>query len=244
MIMIGNQNESQTKPGGPRLKVAPRAQIKGSEHIDVLNEMETTITLATLVTVISGPNDAGKSRRLRALRNDLEKKTKGPASTDESTGTGPPVVHIEAKSNLAFHPSKRSASARKWAEIEKHLTTKGRGQTLLLEHPGALLHPCAQSELADIIAEHAKRYAVRVVIETHSEAFVRRLQRRVAEGRYRCEEIRLYATSKTGEESRLDNVGLNDYGAIERWPAEWFGDQFAEIVALSVATHDRHTEKT
>ena len=201
--------------------------------------METTITLATLVTVISGRNDTGKTRRLRALKEELEKSDKASPAKGQGTKTGPAVVHIGPRNNLAFHPSKRSASARKWAEIERSLTARGQGQTLLLEHPNAVLDPCAQSELADTIAEHARRYGLRVVIETHSEAFVRRLQRRVAEGRYRCEEVRLYATSNGSGESRLDDVGLNDYGEIECWPEEWFGDQLAEIAAISIATQKR-----
>ena len=38
----------------------------------------------------------------------------------------------------------------------------------------------------------------------------------------------------------IDDVGLNDYGEIGSWPTNWFGDQFGDIAAISVATQSRH----
>ena len=54
------------------------------------------------------------------------------------------------------------------------------GATFLLEQPEIHLHPKAQADLADFFIEVTKR-GVGVIVETHSEHLITRLQRRIAE---------------------------------------------------------------
>ena len=52
---------------------------------------------------------------------------------------------------------------------------------VLLEQPEIHLHPSVQSGLADVMLAVAKRRRIQIIVESHSEHLLRRLQRRAAE---------------------------------------------------------------
>lgn len=52
---------------------------------------------------------------------------------------------------------------------------------LIIEEPETNLHPALQSKLADMFIECYQKYNIQLIIETHSEYLIRRLQRRTAE---------------------------------------------------------------
>ena len=55
------------------------------------------------------------------------------------------------------------------------------GSTVLMEQPEIHLHPAVQSGLADVMLNVARVRNIQIVVESHSEHLMRRLQRRVAE---------------------------------------------------------------
>ena len=55
------------------------------------------------------------------------------------------------------------------------------GSILILENPEAHLHPKVQSELADVFIDVVKNRNVQIILESHSEHLLHRLQRRIAE---------------------------------------------------------------
>jgi predicted ATPase len=57
------------------------------------------------------------------------------------------------------------------------------GSTVVLEQPEIHLHPSVQSGLADVFIEVIKTRSIQIILESHSEHLLRRLQRRIAEGR-------------------------------------------------------------
>ena len=63
------------------------------------------------------------------------------------------------------------------------------GSIIIMEQPEIHLHPSAQSALADVMIdvinskESGKKRNIQLIVETHSEHFLRRLQRRIAEHR-------------------------------------------------------------
>jgi AAA15 family ATPase/GTPase len=61
--------------------------------------------------------------------------------------------------------------------------------TLFIEEPETNLHPDLQSKLADLIVETTKNNFTQVVIETHSEYFIRKLQYLVATKEVESEKI-------------------------------------------------------
>lgn len=118
------------------------------------------------------------------------------------------------------------------------------GSTVLLEQPEIHLHPAVQSGLADVMLNVAKARHVQIIVESHSEHLMRRLQRRVAEGKAAAEEVKLYfIDSKRGVASAADLV-LNEWGEIENWPDHFFGDEMGEIAATTRASLQRQLEQS
>ena len=69
------------------------------------------------------------------------------------------------------------------------------GSIIVIEQPEIHLHPAAQAWLADLFIEvirsweHGSRRDVQLVVESHSEHFLRRLQRRIAEKSFSNDEV-------------------------------------------------------
>ena len=110
------------------------------------------------------------------------------------------------------------------------------GSTVILEQPEIHLHPAVQSGLADIIAETATVRGVQVIVESHSEHLLRRLQLRVAEETVDHTDIALYfCDSKTDGSSKISDLRLNVFGEIDNWPPDFFGDPLGETAAITRA---------
>jgi len=122
-----------------------------------------------------------------------------------------------------------------------------KGSMLLLEQPELHLHPSAQSSLADAILAAAIDRELQVLVESHSEHFLRRLQRRVAEGttldtsvhpkemKVHPEDVKVYFVSSANGSAHLQDLRLNRYGGVENWPEHFFGDEMGEIAAIHKA---------
>ena len=66
------------------------------------------------------------------------------------------------------------------------------GSTLILEQPGIHLHPMAQAQLADLFLEVIAERNLQILVESHSEHLLTRLQRRVAEKQIAKGKMALY----------------------------------------------------
>lgn len=112
------------------------------------------------------------------------------------------------------------------------------GSTLIFDQPEAHLHPGAQSALADVLINAAKARDLQLIIESHSEHFLRRLQRRIAEDEdtVTSDDVALYFCAASDEGSVLTPLQLDPYGSISNWPDNFFGDEFGEIAAMSKAS--------
>ena len=108
------------------------------------------------------------------------------------------------------------------------------GSTVLLEQPEIHLHPSVQSGLADYILWAARRRNVQVIVESHSEHLLRRFQRRVAEEKASAQDVKLYFTSMAGGEAKLRDLELNQWGEIQNWPDNFFGDEMGELSAIAI----------
>ena len=106
------------------------------------------------------------------------------------------------------------------------------GSTVVLEQPELHLHPAVQAGLADIIVEVSKVRRVQVIVESHSEHLLRRLQRRVAEQTIDADDIALFSCEYTKGKSRAARLDLNHLGQIRNWPTGFFGDPLRESVAM------------
>jgi len=104
---------------------------------------------------------------------------------------------------------------------------------IILEQPELHLHPKVQAELADLFLEVAQTRNIQFIIESHSEHLLARLQRRLAErsgvNEHLTEnDVRLYFCQREGSESTLQPLQLDQYGQIQNWPPDFFGDLLDE----------------
>lgn len=106
------------------------------------------------------------------------------------------------------------------------------GSTVVLEQPVLHLHPAVQAGLADIIVEVSNVRRVQVIVESHSEHLLRRLQRRVAERAINNDDIALYSCEYRNGRSQTARLDLNHLGQIRNWPTGFFGDPLGESVAM------------
>ena len=117
------------------------------------------------------------------------------------------------------------------------------GSTVLMEQPEIHLHPAVQSGLADVMLDVAAVRNVQIVVESHSEHLMRRLQRRVAEQRASSEDVKLYFVSSWRGRAHVSDLVLNEWGEIENWPDQFFGDEVGEIAAIAEASLKRRIEQ-
>jgi predicted ATPase len=67
-------------------------------------------------------------------------------------------------------------------------------------------------------------------VESHSEHLLRRLQRRVAEGKIEHSDVALYVVQQTTlGSSRLERLEVDRYGDILNWPRNFFGDELQDV---------------
>lgn len=109
------------------------------------------------------------------------------------------------------------------------------GSIIIMEQPELHLHPSAQAGLADVIIDaiHAREnYSARniqLIIETHSEHFLRRLQRRIAEEILKPEEFKAYFANNDQFPAELEPLEVDLFGDICNWPDNFFGDIQGDI---------------
>ncbi|MFV8753599.1 DUF3696 domain-containing protein [Nannocystaceae bacterium ST9] len=108
---------------------------------------------------------------------------------------------------------------------------------VLFEQPEIHLHPRVQADLADLFIEaleareggHPRN--LQLLVESHSEHFLRRLQRRIAERRIAAESVALYFCEEGPEGSVIRHLDLDDFGRITNWPKDFFGDIAGDTAA-------------
>ncbi len=113
------------------------------------------------------------------------------------------------------------------------------GSSVILEQPEIHLHPSVQAGLADVFIDAWKKRRVQIIVESHSEHLLRRLQRRIAEEGLSREDVGLYFCTADEGVSKLDGLEVDLFGNIANWPQDFFGDKFGEIAAMSEAALNR-----
>jgi predicted ATPase len=116
---------------------------------------------------------------------------------------------------------------------------------ILMEQPEIHLHPSAQSALADVMIdvinsrENGKDRNIQLIIETHSEHFLRRLQRRIAENTVKKEKVSAYFANISKTPATLEPLQIDIFGNIRNWPENFFGDEMGDITAQAKAAMEK-----
>lgn len=109
------------------------------------------------------------------------------------------------------------------------------GSTVILEQPEIHLHPLAQAGLADVIVQAATARKLQVVIESHSEHLLLRLQRHIAEQAIEADGVKLYFCDAPHGVSSLMPLEVDLLGNINNWPKNFMGDAFGETAKAELA---------
>jgi len=126
------------------------------------------------------------------------------------------------------------------------LLSAPRDSIILLEQPELHLHPSAQAQLADLFLYVAQKQNLQLIIESHSEHLLRRLQRRIAEVDEPFatpENIKTYFCDMGEQGSTLQEVEVDEYGQIRNFPPNFFGDLRGELEALTDAAIARRRQE-
>ena len=106
---------------------------------------------------------------------------------------------------------------------------------LLLEQPEIHLHPKLQANLADFLLTLAEQER-RLIVETHSDHFINRLRRRIAEDP--TEELRkkvrilFVHPPRDGQGATIEPLQVDRFGVIENWPPDFLPEATDEAVAI------------
>ncbi len=117
--------------------------------------------------------------------------------------------------------------------------------TIVFEQPEIHLHPRVQGALADLFVEavHTREGGrdrrIQLIVESHSEHFLRRLQRRIAEGLLQPQEAALYFCRPGIGGSTIQELELDELGNIKNWPEGFFGDELGDLTAMAEAAAAR-----
>jgi len=113
------------------------------------------------------------------------------------------------------------------------------GSTIILEQPEIHLHPAVQAGLADVFVDAIEHRGIQIILESHSEHLLRRLQRRIAEGALAADDAALYFVWMEQGTSHLQRLVLDPFGNIQNWPHDFFGDEMADLLAQAEAEMER-----
>lgn len=119
-----------------------------------------------------------------------------------------------------------------------------KGSVIMIEEPEMHLHPRSQAELADLFVD-AVDYGQQLIIETHSEHMLLRLQRRMAEGKISPDDIAIYSFYFDEEEksNKTERIELDEFGRFKGKIPGFFEEELEDVWEHSRAVMERSKRK-
>ena len=114
-------------------------------------------------------------------------------------------------------------------------------RTLVIEEPEANLHPALQSKLADMFADALTRFDLQIIVETHSEYLIRKLQYLSAKHVLQTDDnlsinpndISIYYFNSdeyvTGLEPKVKNIHVDEFGGLSDTFGKGFFDEATNL---------------
>lgn len=112
---------------------------------------------------------------------------------------------------------------------------------IIIEQPELHLHPAAHGDLAELFVDSLADGSKRYLIETHSQNFVLRLRRLVADGSLKPNDFALYFVDFDEESgtSDLKRITVNEFGEVDSWPENIFNESLDEVLAIRRAQKEK-----
>ena len=105
---------------------------------------------------------------------------------------------------------------------------------IIIEEPETHLHPAAHGNLAQLLVETIKQGNKHYLVETHSQNFILRLRRLVAENILKREDLAIYYVEFDEETntSCLRKIEVDEWGRVSFWPEGMFSETLDETIAI------------
>ncbi|MGB3323299.1 MAG: AAA family ATPase [Mycolicibacterium fortuitum] len=103
----------------------------------------------------------------------------------------------------------------------------------IVEQPELHLHPAVQARLADFMLN--ARPDVACVVETHSEAFVTRIRRRVAEDEIDTSRVNIVFVEPGDSGSTMRSLTITEFGDLSEWPVGFISGEDEDARAILAA---------
>ena len=106
---------------------------------------------------------------------------------------------------------------------------------IIIREPESNIHPAAQSSIAEILVNpNTDEKSARVIVETHSEHFIRGVQLEIAKGNISKDDVSiLYVGKRKNGNSYLKELELEEKGKFKsEWPKGFFESGFKEVSEL------------
>lgn len=114
-----------------------------------------------------------------------------------------------------------------------------KGSLILVEQPEAHLHPKLQAEVADFLVD-VVNYGNRIIVETHSEHLLLRLQRRIAEKKIDPRKVNVHYFEIKNRATKASELKLNENGDFSvPVPTGFFEEGFDEVFARMKAVSSK-----
>jgi predicted ATPase len=114
-----------------------------------------------------------------------------------------------------------------------------KGSLIVVEQPEAHLHPRAQAKLVDFLID-VVNFGNKVIVETHSEHLLLRLQTRLAEKKIAPNIINTHYFEQTEKGTKITNMKINQKGYFKKpIPPGFFEEGFNEALAHIEASQPR-----
>lgn len=109
----------------------------------------------------------------------------------------------------------------------------------IIEQPELHLHDAAHPPLGELLVNTVKGGRGQLIVETHSEGLLLRIQRLLAEGALKPEQVSVIYVSREQEETQLQSIPFDENGTPKWWPPGIFIERFEEVKAIHRAQRRR-----
>lgn len=165
------------------------------------------------------------------LPYDLSIKRLDAQEVTDALGEVAVLLLTERDTGLVVTPSDVGFGVSQVLPVIVHLLAS-ENRMILIEQPEIHLHPRLQGRLADVMLESIQKNHNTIIVETHSEHLLARLQRRIRERSFSSDSLSISYIQRTDAGSQILPMPTNEAGDLTvPWPAGFFDEVLDDMFA-------------